>query len=115
MVLEVGYFYEVLKNNWFDTIYHEHLDYHIFSSLYYFFKKKKFTVFDVEIVKPQGGSLRIYLKKDENNQSQLKINNRVKKLLEKEKKVKLNSIIYYRNFSKNFRSNKTKIKYSSKR
>lgn len=109
MVLEVGYFYEVLKNNWFDTIYHEHLDYHIFSSLYYFFKKKKFTVFDVEIVKPQGGSLRIYLKKDENNLSQLKINNRVKKLLEKEKKVKLNSIIYYRNFSKNLDQIKQKL------
>ena len=25
---EVGYFRDVLKNNYFDTIYHEHLDYH---------------------------------------------------------------------------------------
>ena len=60
-----------------------------------FFKKKKFTVFDVEIVKPQGGSLRIYLKKDENNLSQLKINNRVKKLLEKEKEgeIKFNHLL----------------------
>lgn len=100
MVLEVGYFYEVLKNNWFDTIYHEHLDYHIFSSLYHFFLKKKFIVFDVEIVKPQGGSLRIYLKKVENDLSQLKVNYRVKRLLEKENKVKLNSINYYKTFSK---------------
>ena len=27
--IEVGYFADVLKNIYFDTIYHEHLDYHI--------------------------------------------------------------------------------------
>jgi len=30
-VLEVGYFVDVYSNTWFDTIYHEHLDYHTVS------------------------------------------------------------------------------------
>ena len=32
-IFEVGYFNDVYKNKTFDTIYHEHLDYHLFIPL----------------------------------------------------------------------------------
>ena len=31
-VMEVGYFVDVFENKWFDTIYHEHVDYHTVCS-----------------------------------------------------------------------------------
>ena len=30
-IFEVGYRLDVIENFWFDTIYHEHLDYHVIS------------------------------------------------------------------------------------
>ena len=32
-IMEVGYFYEVFKNKLFDTIYHEHIDYHTTTAI----------------------------------------------------------------------------------
>ena len=42
LCFEVSYLKEVLVKNLFDTIYHEHLDYHHLRPLINFFKKKKF-------------------------------------------------------------------------
>ena len=40
-VVEVGYFLDVYENIWFDTIYHEHLDYHTVAP----FEKLFFVLF----------------------------------------------------------------------
>ena len=61
---EVGYFNEVIKNNYFDTIYHEHLDYHHANPLTNFLVNIGFSIIDIKIVKIQGGSIRILCKKD---------------------------------------------------
>ena len=61
---EIGYFKEVLKNKYFDTIYHEHLDYHHANPLVKFLTKLGFSIVDINIVKIQGGSLRVLCKKD---------------------------------------------------
>ena len=34
-IFEVGYFLDVFQNLWFDTIYHEHLDYHTVAPVSY--------------------------------------------------------------------------------
>ncbi len=60
-IFEVGYFSDVFKNMWFDTIYHEHLDYHTVSPLDKFFKLLGMKLFDVETVDIQGGSIRNYV------------------------------------------------------
>ena len=56
---EIGYFGSVYKNNLFDTIYHEHLDYHHASPLVSVLSDIGFYVSDVETNNIQGGSLRI--------------------------------------------------------
>ena len=58
-VFEVGYFVDVFQNVWFDTVYHEHLDYHTVKPLIPFFTKFDMRVLAVERIKPQGGSIRV--------------------------------------------------------
>ena len=58
-VMEVGYVLDVYQNAWFDTIYHEHLDYHSVIPLVPFFAGLGLEVIDVQRVSPQGGSIRV--------------------------------------------------------
>jgi SAM-dependent methyltransferase len=60
---EIGYFKEVVKNNLFDTIYHEHLDYHHAKPLVNKIQQIGFSVIDLSVNKIQGGTLRLLLKK----------------------------------------------------
>jgi C-methyltransferase-like protein/putative zinc binding protein/methyltransferase family protein len=62
-VMEVGYFVDVLRNGWFDTIYHEHLDYHTVAPLPPFMERFGLEVIGVERIAPQGGSIRVIAKK----------------------------------------------------
>ena len=62
-IMEVGYLLDVYQNIWFDTIYHEHLDYHSVAPLVQFFKKLQMEVINVERVNSQGGSIRLTVQK----------------------------------------------------
>jgi len=62
-VLEVGYFLDVYTNTWFDTIYHEHLDYHTVEPFQRLFERVNMEVFSVQRVSPQGGSIRVMAQK----------------------------------------------------
>lgn len=57
--LEVGYLYDVYTNNWFDTIYHEHVDYHTVKPFEYLFSRFDMELISVERISPQGGSIRV--------------------------------------------------------
>jgi SAM-dependent methyltransferase len=60
---EVGYFREVLRTGCFDTIYHEHLDYHHADPLVRHLTGLGFSVEDLNINSVQGGSIRLLLRK----------------------------------------------------
>ncbi|MBL0968878.1 MAG: class I SAM-dependent methyltransferase [Brevundimonas sp.] len=60
---EVGYFREVLRTGCFDTIYHEHLDYHHAAPLVRHLTAKGFDVVDLSVNPIQGGSIRLLLRK----------------------------------------------------
>jgi SAM-dependent methyltransferase len=62
-VIEVGYLLDIVENAWFDTIYHEHLDYHSFAPLAAFFSELGMQVIDVQRISPQGGSIRVITQK----------------------------------------------------
>ena len=70
---EVGYFKEVAKHNLFDTIYHEHLDYHHAKPLVKFLERMGFSVIDLSTNTIQGGTLRLLLQKR-------KLKNKIKKV-----------------------------------
>jgi len=54
---EVGYFLDVFENTWFDTIYHEHLDYHTVGPFRRLLSRVGMMPLRVERVSPQGGSI----------------------------------------------------------
>lgn len=56
---EVGYFREVLSSNCFDTIYHEHLDYHHAAPLVLHLTALGFNIESVTVNSIQGGSIRL--------------------------------------------------------
>jgi SAM-dependent methyltransferase len=62
-VVEVGYLLDVYQNVWFDTIYHEHLDYHSVDPFGRLFERHGMEVVGVERVSPQGGSIRVTAQK----------------------------------------------------
>ncbi len=63
-VMEVGYLLDIYQNAWFDTIYHEHVDFHSVMPLPGFFKRFGLEVIAVERISPQGGSIRVIVQHD---------------------------------------------------
>ena len=57
-MFEVSYLVDVLEKTLFDTIYHEHLDYHTVSPLIPFFLKHDMELVDARRIQTHGGSIR---------------------------------------------------------
>ena len=64
-VLEVGYLVDVYCNTWFDTIYHEHLDYHTVAPFEILFDRFDMEIIAVQRIAISGGSIRIMVQKKE--------------------------------------------------
>ena len=96
-VTEFSYIKDVIEKKLFDTIYHEHLDYHSLTPLINFFKKFNLTIFNVIKTNSHGGSLRVFAKKESLNK--YKINKNVQNLLTNEKKTNIDKIIKYKKFN----------------
>jgi len=62
-VLEVGYLVDVYRNTWFDTIYHEHVDYHTVAPFEKLFARVGMELIAVDRISPQGGSIRVMVQK----------------------------------------------------
>jgi 2-polyprenyl-3-methyl-5-hydroxy-6-metoxy-1,4-benzoquinol methylase len=62
---EFSYIVDVIENHLFDTIYHEHLDYHSVAPLVKFFIKHGFKVISSKRVDTHGGSVRMIVQKKE--------------------------------------------------
>ena len=62
-VLEVGYLLDVYENVWFDTIYHEHLDFHTVAPFRKLLARVGLEIVGVQRVTPQGGSIRVMAQK----------------------------------------------------
>ena len=73
---EVSYRGSVLKNT-FDTIYHEHIDYHSLKPLKIFINSLGLEIFDFDLNDAQGGSIRVYVSRQRNNKVIKKIKNQI--------------------------------------
>ena len=62
-VMEVGYFYDVFKNNTFDTIYHEHIDYYTVTAMNNYCKLHNLCLVNVKQTTIQGGSIQFFIQK----------------------------------------------------
>jgi hypothetical protein len=64
LLIESPHVLELIKNNQFDTIYHEHLSYVSLTPLVDFFEKRNLHVIRVEKTQIHGGSIRIHISKN---------------------------------------------------
>jgi SAM-dependent methyltransferase len=96
ITMEFPHLVQLINNNQFDTIYHEHFSYLSFFTVQKIFEAKGLTMFDVEEIPTHGGSLRIYAKHREN--TEIAVSENIQKLLETELKQGINQLSYYKNF-----------------
>jgi SAM-dependent methyltransferase len=86
----------MIEENQFDTIYHEHFSYFSLLAVAPVFKRAGLEVFDVEELPTHGGSLRVFVKHQEN--SALAVSGRVAQLIETEKSLGYGSLKLYEQY-----------------
>jgi len=96
ITMEFPHLLQLVDNNQFDTIYHEHYSYLSFYTVKQIFEAAGLEMFDVEELGTHGGSLRIYAKHKEDNTKDVSTN--VEALLNKEISRGMNSLAYYDHF-----------------
>ena len=96
IVIEIQYLMNTLKDLTFDNIYHEHYNYWSLTSLVNFFNQFEAKIFRSEKIDTHGGSLRIYVKKD----NKVKIETSVKKILKEEENFGIKNYKTYQEFGK---------------
>lgn len=103
-VIEVPYLLNFLKHTEFDTIYHEHLSYFSIHPLVQLFKKFKMQIVDIKELSVHGGSVRIFVQREESESSIA-----VGDFLLKEDKFGVKNISTYSDFSKKTANLKKKL------
>ena len=96
ITMEFPHVLQLVENNQFDTIYHEHFSYLSLHTVKQIFAVQNLTIFDVEELSTHGGSLRIFAKHAENNTREISAN--VENLLAMEKQFGLTELKYYLDF-----------------
>jgi SAM-dependent methyltransferase len=107
MTLEFHYLLRLMADNLFDTIYHEHFSYFSFGAARKVFARHGLTVFDVEELSTQGGSLRVYVCHEGDTTHTL--SPRVEALLAKEKAAGLTQLDTYLDFAETVKRMKRKF------
>ena len=96
IIIEVQYLLNTLKDLTFDNIYHEHYNYWSLTSLINFFNQFNAKIYKAEKVNTHGGSLRIYVKKN----NKVKVENNLKILLKEEENFGIKKFKTYQDFGK---------------
>lgn len=105
-VIEFPYLVDFIEKNLFDTIYHEHLSYLSLRPLKAIFERLNMQIFDAKKVDSHGGSLRVYVQKQE---EQRKVQDSVAAFIDKERELGLDNINTYLKFAKMIEINKKKL------
>ena len=107
LTMEFPHVLQLIQQNQFDTIYHEHFSYFSFLTVDKIFAAHNLTLFDVEELPTHGGSLRIYAKHDDAENPS--ISERVKDLKAKEIAAGLHLIETYITFGEKVKETKRKL------
>ncbi len=104
ITMEFPHLLQLIRNNQFDTIYHEHFSYLSFITVEQVFAAHGLTLFDVEELSTHGGSLRIYAKHKEDKTKP--VTDAVTALKLKEVEAGLNEAAVYSSFAEQVRETK---------
>ena len=96
VTMEFPHLMQLVDNNQFDTIYHEHFSYLSFNTVQQIFAVQGLQMFDVEEILTHGGSLRIFAKHAADISKTISPN--VAALLQKELDKGMNTMAYYDGF-----------------
>jgi len=102
--IEFHYAENLSKNLHYDYIYHEHIFYYSFKSINYLLKKFNLFAYDYFESPISGGSIVLKIKKEK-----IKISTKLKKLINYEKKIGINTSKYWSNFKSKCIRHKTKL------
>ena len=98
ITMEFPHLMQLVDNNQFDTIYHEHFSYLSFYTVEQIFAAQGLTLFDVEEIPTHGGSLRIFGRHAEN--ATLPVTEHVRALRAKEQERGIATPDYYQDFQR---------------
>jgi SAM-dependent methyltransferase len=100
ITMEFPHLLNLILYNQFDTIYHEHFSYLSLLAVQSVFAAQGLRIYDVEELSTHGGSLRIYATHSDND---IKTENHVKNLLDKERNAELDKLNGYMGFENRIR------------
>lgn len=107
LTMEFPHLLQLMRQNEFDTIYHEHFSYLSFTTVELMFAHHGLTLFDVEKLPTHGGSLRIFARHTATNAPP--ITERVSAMKRQEIAFGLNSIDTYERFGEQVKATKRKL------
>lgn len=94
-IIEVPHLKNIIEQNQYDNIFHEHIGFHSLKSIIDLTRKNNLKVFNVEKIDSQGGSIRCYICKKNYKK---KIQKQVKTILDNERKIGLFSSTQLKKF-----------------
>ncbi len=107
ITMEFPHLQQLVENNQFDTIYHEHFSYFSFITAEKVFARHGLILFDVDELSTHGGSLRIYARHD--NDSTKAVTNKVNSLRKREEELGYNDLDIYLEFNEKIKKTKRDI------
>ncbi len=105
--MEFPHLLSLIEENQFDTIYHEHYSYFSLTTAERIFGAHGLLLYDAELLRTHGGSLRIYACRDEDQVCMQ--TGRLKELLDNEEKNGLKELNTYLDFENKARQSKYEI------
>jgi len=99
ITMEFPHLIQLIDNNQFDTIYHEHFSYLSFYTVQKIFYSQGLEIFDVDEISTHGGSLRIYAKHLDDKTNV--VTSKVDELISKEMLKGVADLEYYKGFNEN--------------
>jgi hypothetical protein len=93
---EFPHLLQLVSENQFDTIYHEHYSYLSLTAVMRIFEKNGLSVFDVEKLPTHGGSLRVYAQRSDSGKRETRQN--VAELLSLEATLGIKTAEFYNDF-----------------
>jgi SAM-dependent methyltransferase len=107
VTMEFPHLVQLMEQNQFDTIYHEHFSYFSFLAVEKVFARHGMTLFDVEELPTHGGSLRIYVRHAQDSSKPIGV--RAQDLKAREEKAGFGRLDHYLSFGPQVEATKRKL------
>ncbi|MFZ2959390.1 MAG: class I SAM-dependent methyltransferase [Candidatus Ozemobacteraceae bacterium] len=104
---EFPHLLRLIKENQFDTIYHEHYSYLSLTAVERIFAKNGLKVFDVEAIPTHGGSLRVFAQRSDTGKHE--VSPKIQELLTREEGAKMKTPGFYGDCQSRFEKSKNEF------